>query len=635
MKLITKLLRNNYTRRAILIVFDICCFIVIAALYFYFKQNASGIDTVDTPRMFMLNAAIQLALIMLLRFVFGVYKNIWRYTSTKAYFMLVFADALGSVLALVILRLLGTYFGMWQAIFTGSLNALAALTSRFAYNLIYKRTSTPKNNNNREAVAIVGAGRLGAYLAGDLSNNPNSTMEPMFYIDRDPTKIGNKVGGLTVYNSESAEKLIQTLGIKKVIIAISNKDSSEMSELYYHYVGLGCKVQVFDSLIGGEGEKSFKIREFNIEDLLFRKTIDIRSQKAFEFYRGKKILITGGGGSIGSEICRQVAECEPAQLIIFDIYENNAYEIQQELKRKYAGDLNLVTLIGSVRDEERLEAIFKKYRPDIVFHAAAHKHVPLMEVSAEEAIKNNVIGTYNTANMAEKYGAEKFILISTDKAVNPTNVMGASKRMCEMVVQCRTDSKTSFAAVRFGNVLGSNGSVIPLFKKQIEEGGPVTITDSRIIRYFMTIPEASQLVMNAGAMAKSGQLFVLDMGKPVKIYDLAIDMIKLSGLEPFKDIQIKEIGLRPGEKLYEELLIKSEDLEKTDNEKIFVERDAPLTREEVDNRIKMLLDAIVESENLNSDVIRNAMHVAVPTFKNPEEVNSTAEEADEMRLVRE
>jgi len=367
--------------------------------------------------------------------------------------------------------------------------------------------------------------------------------------------------------------------------------------------------------------------------LLFRKPMKINNAATRAYYGGKTVLVTGGGGSIGSELCRQIARCSPKKLIILDIYENNAYEIQQELKRKHR-ELDLVVEIASVRERDRLDAIFNAYRPDVVFHAAAHKHVPLMEHSGCEAIKNNVMGTFNTADMAEKYGAEKFILISTDKAVNPTNIMGASKRMCEMVIQCRTDSKTLFTAVRFGNVLGSNGSVIPLFREQIKNGGPVTITDKRIIRYFMTIPEASQLVMQAGYMAKDGELFVLDMGKPVKIYDLAYNMIKLSGFTPDDDIKIEEIGLRPGEKLYEELLIKTERLEKTDNKKIFIERDTPLSREQVRDKLLILRDAVTATKGeIASPLIKEAMKRVVPTFHDPEEVNKHAEKSQEMKMT--
>lgn len=353
-----------------------------------------------------------------------------------------------------------------------------------------------------------------------------------------------------------------------------------------------------------------------------------------DFYSGKTVLVTGGGGSIGSEICRQIAKLKPKKLIILDIYENNAYNIQQELIRKYGKALDLSVEIASVRDRARLDSIFAEYRPDIVFHAAAHKHVPLMEHSGCEAIKNNVLGTYNTADMAEKYGTAKFILISTDKAVNPTNIMGASKRMCEMIVQCRTDSKTAFAAVRFGNVLGSNGSVIPLFKSQIAAGGPVTVTDKRIIRYFMTIPEASQLVMEAGVKASRGELFVLDMGAPVKILDLAESMIRISGFTPYVDIDIKEIGLRPGEKLYEELLIKTENLSKTDNKLIFIEKDAPLSRDEVEGKIEILRRAVDESKNgISSEKIKAALKATVPTYRDPDEVNLEAEKSEEMMLA--
>ena len=368
--------------------------------------------------------------------------------------------------------------------------------------------------------------------------------------------------------------------------------------------------------------------------MLFRQPLTIGSTDSADFYKDKTVLITGGGGSIGSELCRQTAKLGPRKIIIFDIYENNAYEIEQSMKTLYEGTLDLVVEIGSVRDKQRLEGVFQKHRPDIVFHAAAHKHVPLMEHSACEAVKNNVFGTLNTVDMAEKYGVTKFILISTDKAVNPTNIMGASKRLCEMIVQSRSDSKTSFSAVRFGNVLGSNGSVIPLFREQIAHGGPVTITDKRIIRYFMTISEASQLVMQAGAMAKQGELFVLDMGKPVKIYDLAVNMIRLSGYEPDKDIEIKEIGLRPGEKLYEELLMKSDTLYKTKNDMIFIEKDAPHTRKDVEDKMTALKAALEnEQSQVDSTIIKTTMLEVVPTYKEPSEFNENAQESEEMKLA--
>ena len=360
---------------------------------------------------------------------------------------------------------------------------------------------------------------------------------------------------------------------------------------------------------------SDKYSRLDAEDLLFRDAIDVIDDDTRAFYKDKVVLITGGGGSIGSELSRQIATCSPEKLVIFDVYENNAYEIQQELIQKYGKSLNLAVEIGSVQDVARIEAVFSAYRPSIVFHAAAHKHVPLMEHSGSEAVKNNCLGTYNTACAAEKYGTEKFILISTDKAVNPTSIMGASKRMCEMIVECRTDGTTAFSAVRFGNVLGSNGSVITLFKKQIAAGGPVTITDKRVTRYFMTIPEAVGLVMQAGACATRGELFVLDMGEQVKIYDLAISMIKRSGLVPFKDIDIEEIGLRPGEKLYEELITNTEGLTKTKNDMIFIEHDTPYTREEIEDKLSILKEAIKLSEgDISSEKITEALKRVIPTF---------------------
>ena len=367
-------------------------------------------------------------------------------------------------------------------------------------------------------------------------------------------------------------------------------------------------------------------RELKAEELLFRKPQEINAAGSLAFYRGRTVLVTGGGGSIGGELCRRLAECAPKRLIILDCCENGAYEVQQELWRAHGDDVDVRVEIASVRDVARLEAVFAHYRPEIIFHAAAHKHVPLMEHNACEAVKNNVFGTVNAADMAEKYGAERFVLVSTDKAVNPTNIMGASKRVCEMAVLFRRDGATAFSAVRLGNVLGSNGSVIPLFRRQIESGGPVTVTDFRVIRYFMTVTEAARLIMQAGAMAERGELFVLDMGKPVRIYDLAVNMIKLSGLRPGKDIEIKETGLRPGEKLYEELLIKTEGLAKTENDMIFIERDEPPSRAEMAEKLALLRAAAEKDEReIGGGAVRAALKSVVPTFREPEELNGKAE----------
>ena len=358
------------------------------------------------------------------------------------------------------------------------------------------------------------------------------------------------------------------------------------------------------------------------EELLSRSSIDLTDSATREFYRNKTVLITGGGGSIGSELSIKIAECSPKKLIILDINENNAFDIQQELLGAYGDELDLVIEIGSIQDKPRLDSIFAKHRPEIVFHAAAHKHVPMMEHCCAEAIKNNCIGTYNVCDAAEKYEVDKFILVSTDKAVNPTNVLGATKRICEMIVESRNDSKTSFCAVRFGNVLGSAGSVIPLFKKQIAKGGPVTVTDKRAVRYFMTISEAACLLMQAGVKASRGELFVLNTGMPIRIYDLAMRMIKLSGLIPYVDIDVKIIGLRPGEKLYEELLIKSETLTRTENDMIFIEKDTPNTRAEIDGMMSTLTERVkMTDEGSSQEVIKDALKSIIISYRSPSEVN--------------
>ena len=390
----------------------------------------------------------------------------------------------------------------------------------------------------------------------------------------------------------------------------SAKDRKEIIEICRE---TGCKIKILPGiyqLLNGEVSVG-RLREVEIEDLLGREAVHVNLDEILDYVRGKVVLVTGGGGSIGSELCRQIAGHQPKQLVVFDVYENNAYDLQQELKDKFP-KLNLVVLIGSVRNTHRMETIFAKYRPDIVYHAAAHKHVPLMEDSPNEAIKNNVFGTYKTAKAADKYGAKRFVLISTDKAVNPTNIMGASKRMCEMVIQMmNAGSKTDFVAVRFGNVLGSNGSVIPLFKKQIEQGGPVTVTHPDIIRYFMTIPEAVSLVLQAGAYAKGGEIFILDMGEPVKILDLAKNLIRLSGYKPGEDIPITFTGLRPGEKLYEELLMDEEGLQDTPNKLIHIGKPIEFDMEVFCKQ----LDRLYEVANMDSEAIRDAVREIVPTYQ--------------------
>ncbi len=624
------------TRKILLMLID---FSIIGVVYFAaYLLTAVTLGDWNEIGMYLLNLAIVALFIFAVRIVLRVYLNVWRYANSRAYICIVLSDLIGGVLALGTAFLFKNvaWIGGWHTIAIVAMITTTTLVSRFVYQIRHKSSLRHSNRDNKIVVAIVGAGQVGSLLAEELLRFGGSHYRPVCFVDKNSEKVGGLVAGLPVYqeNDFIFDKL-EEMSVQEIFIAIPQLTGEDAENILNYYARSGCKVKLYDfasheDSLPEEGERRV-IREFKIEDLLFRRAMDVTNDATKSFYHGKVVLVTGGGGSIGSELARQLAKCDPKKLIIFDIYENNAYDIQQELIRRYGNDLDLSVEIGSVRDRARLDAVFGAYRPDIVFHAAAHKHVPLMEHSNAEAIKNNILGTYNTADMAEKYGVKKFILISTDKAVNPTNVMGASKRMCEMVVQCRHDSSCAFSAVRFGNVLGSNGSVIPLFKRQIVAGGPITITDKRIIRYFMTIPEASGLVMQAGAMAKCGELFVLDMGKPVKIYDLAENMIKLSGLRPHQDIQIVETGLRPGEKLYEELLIKTEDMHKTENDMIFIEHDTPLTREEVDAKLDILREAVSAAEQqIAASSITDAMMQVVPTFHSPTEVNREAENSQEM-----
>ena len=626
------------SRKVILFLFDILCFFFINTCYVLGVVVDNTLDLHD-PSKFFTNFTILFVLVFSFRYILGFYKNVWRYTYTKAYLTAIISDLAAGIVATLIFAIARHEMKIWYFVIVVSLFSLLTLSSRYIYRLIYKYMNklSDEPNSHKINVAIVGAGQIGALLADELRASKTSSYNPIAFIDKDIAKKGSFVSGIRIYHEdENIVKTIKSLPIQEIFIAMPGLDSEALAHIHHLYSKTGCKIKLYDSPVRefdeDEGKGRRTLREFQIEDLLFRKPMRINNRQALNYYRDKVVLVTGGGGSIGSELCRQIARCRPKKLIIVDIYENNAYDIQQELSREYGARLDLEVFIASVRDPARLDAIFSQCRPNVVFHAAAHKHVPLMEHDPCETVKNNVMGTYNTANAAERYGVEKFIMISTDKAVNPTNIMGASKRMCEMIVQSRTDGNTCFAAVRFGNVLGSNGSVIPLFRRQIAKGGPITLTDKRIIRYFMTIPEAAQLVIQAGAMAQKGQLFVLDMGKPVKIYDLAVNMIRLSGLVPGEDIKIEEIGLRPGEKLFEELLIKTETLEKTDNDMIFIETDTPFTREEVDKKLEVLLDAVERSKTgLDHSAVVNAMKSVVPTYHDPDEVNRNAAKAEEMK----
>ncbi len=626
-------------RKVFLFFIDMVIFLGVYFLFALFHSLAiPGVPLLTVG--YALNALVFFGCIFSARLLFMVYFNVWRYANSHALLMVILADFTGGLLAISITTPFEAInLGLQASV--GLITGVDVLTilSRLVYQQGYRYFHRGGPLRNKIGVAIVGAGTVGSLLAEELTCNPHSHYYPVCFIDRSSDKVGSRVAGVKVYaEGEHTISLLKSLPVAEIFIAVPTLTGETARELHEFYSRTGCKVKLYDFPLKDDaasdpGDRRV-LRQMRIEDLLFRDSIKVNDEITKAFYTGKTVLVTGGGGSIGSELCRQIAKLSPARLIIFDIYENNAYDIQQELIRRHGAKLNLSVEIGSVRERARLEAVFAHYRPEIVFHAAAHKHVPLMEHSNQEAIKNNCLGTYNTADMAEKYGAKKFILISTDKAVNPTNVMGASKRVCEMIVQCRTDSETAFAAVRFGNVLGSNGSVIPLFRRQIESGGPITITDKRIIRYFMTIPEASGLVMQAGAMAKRGELFVLDMGKPVRILDLAENMVRLSGLVPYRDIDIVETGLRPGEKLYEELLIKTETLDKTENNMIFIEKDTPYTRAEVEEKLDILRAAIADHHGeIAAEAVTEAMKQVVPTFHSPETVNKTAAKAAEMQMV--
>jgi len=508
-------------------------------------------------------------------------------------------------------RMPRSYYVLWFVLMTA-----ASMWGRSSFQVmqrIVNRLNRAMDKEEPPRVMIIGGGKAGTLIVREMKGSEKIHGLPVCIVDDDRDKQGRMIDGVPIMGTrQDIAKLVKEKEIDKIYVAIPAAAHEQIRNILGICQKTGCQVKTLPGvyqLMNGEVNIS-RLRKVEIEDLLGREPVRTNLDEIMGYVKDKVVLVTGGGGSIGSELCRQLAGHKVKQLIIFDIYENNAYEIQQELRRKYP-QMDLVVLIGSVRNTNRLEYLFRTYRPDIVYHAAAHKHVPLMEDSPCEAIKNNVMGTYKTARAAIKYGVKRFILISTDKAVNPTNIMGASKRLCEMVVQMSNQkSSTEFVAVRFGNVLGSNGSVIPLFKRQIESGGPVTVTHKDIIRYFMTIPEAVSLVIQAGAYAKGGEIFVLNMGNPVRILDMAENLIRLSGYEPYKDIDICFTGLRPGEKLYEELLMDEEGLQKTENERIFIGKPIEMDYDRFERALHRLGEA-AKSETGN---VRQLVHELVPEY---------------------
>jgi FlaA1/EpsC-like NDP-sugar epimerase len=602
-------------RRLVLQVFDLCLWLFGAGIAMYL---------VKADRLWLAQTFVVVAAAHVLAYNFmGMYQVIWRYAGIRQFSRCIECEAL----VYVLLDLLGgLFFDLRMNRFcTVALvcTALLVVTSRLGYAAIisWRRGGVRPVAQHGTRTLIIGAGEAARILLGDMQRDESGTYAPVGLVDDDKAKVGRRVWNVKVYGTiDDLSRLVNQLDVQLIVFAIFDITEERKRSIMEKCAATGVKVMIAPSpreLHEVGTNVSQRLREVDINDLLGRDPIKLENVEDLHYIQGQTVMVTGGGGSIGSELCRQIAAQKPKKLIMLDIYENSAYDVQQELIRKYGDKLDLSVEILSICDRVQMDKVFNKYRPDVLFHAAAHKHVPLMENAPIEAIKNNVFGTLNTAQMADKYGVKRFVMISTDKAVNPTNVMGATKRCCELVVQAMNKrSKTEFVAVRFGNVLGSNGSVIPLFKRQIAEGGPITVTHPNIIRYFMTIPEATQLVLTAGNIAAGGEIFVLDMGQPVKILDLANNMIRLMGLVPDKDIKIEFTGLRPGEKLFEELLLSEEGTGSTDHEKIFVAAPLDIDEKQFWQDLERLRIAVNWGRREHALL---GLRALVPTWHNPSE----------------
>ena len=614
-------MRNRYFRFLLFVFLD---FLVTAGSVFIWNSLSDKVDF--SSSYFIFSLTVLPALLVFSFYIFRIYGVMWQFSKISEFFRVFLATGVAVAAFFVSSKAIfdeGHQYRPLFYIFNFLMINFCAIVLRSIAKQISQKMEMERNRKNHNLydsisgnIMVIGGGAAASMVIGEFRNSSRLFgCHIKCIIDDDPAKLGQSIDGVKIVGGrECILEYVEKFDISTILFAIPSCSRKEKSEILNICQKTDCQLRIIPSIyqmLDDSGNAlSSSIRKVEIEDLLGRDPIDLHVDKVMDYVSDKVIMVTGGGGTIGSELCRQIATHNPKQLIIFDIYENTAYEIQNELKRNHP-DLDLVTLIGSVRDSVRLNAVFERYRPQIIYHAAAHKHVPLMEDSPNETIKNNVIGTLKTVRCADRYGAEKFVLISTDKAVNPTNIMGASKRMCEMIVQTFNNrSQTEFVAVRFGNVLGSNGSVIPLFKKQIECGGPVTVTDPNIIRYFMTIPEAVTLVLQAGATAEGGEIFVLDMGEPVKILTLAENLIKLSGFVPYKDIQIKFVGLRPGEKLYEEMLMAEEGLKETKNKLIHIGQPIEFDEEEFLKDLEELYRTMYD-ESLD---IRAIIHRIVPTY---------------------
>ena len=559
--------------------------------------------------------------------LFGVYKNITRYENGKDYIKYISLSAFSGLIVFLISYIFKfPAVGYKQIILANILIAVGIVSYRVIIRFILTTVGKEPKKGEEKKLLIIGAGEAARDIIKALKTSSiRGTYHLVGLIDDNQNKIGYTISGAKILGDRyQIKEICKKNNVETIFFSIANISAKDKKEILNICQETGAKLRVLPGTADIIKNKNVmqNLRDVEIDDILGREPITLNNDNIGELIENKTILVTGGGGSIGSELCRQIVKYNPKRLVIFDIYENNLYSIEMELRQNhYDEKIEIIPVVGSVRDIARLEKIFKEYRPYLVFHAAAHKHVPLMQISPFEAIKNNVFGTFNVANCADKYQAKKMILISTDKAVNPTNIMGATKRLCEMIVQAKNKvSNTEYAAVRFGNVLGSNGSVVPLFKKQIATGGPVTVTHREITRFFMTIPEAVGLVLQAMTFAKGGEIFVLDMGEPVKIYDLAVSLIKLSGLEPDVDIPIKITGLRPGEKLYEELLMAEEGLKKTAHNKIFIGELSDITYGELEKKLDKLR-AVIKSEDTPLNIMEQTIREVVPTYHTPDEVN--------------
>ena len=606
---------NKRVRMLVFMAADICtvCLASFLGLFIRFDMNLERIP-MEYVEPVLSYLPFYLAATLIVFFLFRMYSTMWSVAGVREAGHII--GACGLVSLIQIAGMLMLEMKVPRSYYVLSFFALCACEGliRLSYRIFTSIRLPGSIKASDRRVLIAGAGTSGAVILKEMLTSQYAQGHVVCFVDDDKNKVGKILNGVPIAGKrEDIPGLVEKYKVDEIYIAMPSAPAKDRKEIIEICRETGCRVKILPGiyqLLNGEVSVG-KLREVEIEDLLGREPVRVNIDEILDYVHGKVVLVTGGGGSIGSELCRQIAGHQPKTLIVFDVYENNAYDLQQELKDKFP-KLHLVVLIGSVRNTHRIESVFEKYRPEIVYHAAAHKHVPLMEDSPNEAIKNNVFGTYKTAKAADKYGTKRFVLISTDKAVNPTNIMGASKRMCEMVIQMmNARSKTDFVAVRFGNVLGSNGSVIPLFKKQIEQGGPVTVTHPDIIRYFTTIPEAVSLVLQAGAYAKGGEIFILDMGEPVKILDLAKNLIRLSGYKPGEDIAITFTGLRPGEKLYEELLMDEEGMQDTPNKLIHIGKPIAFDTKEFSEQ----LDRLYEVANLDSEAIRGEVKKIVPTYQ--------------------